>query len=298
MSYSIENYAMRAVSIPDFIDTLKSDVSVPINKSGIYVILDDKFRKLCELHMPQSFRESEYGSAELIADNGFLETTSFSFKGPLCAFTAVIASACGLSDSTFYSSPDNYIANLPMTMKGDMRIFPSKMIAISLNGEKIKETLVYFPSNSVLHCLVCFLSAKNLLSVVSSTDAKFSLIVPCLKTSLKLLLKGHHNSLKKDNHAIYAHEYWMWFLIDAFLESKDCYQTTEVLSSNFGSVIDCGGMKENVPYISIGSISSYDENGWDDPADSTPEVVSKIRTALFGKKSKIAFEKFTPQFGG
>ena len=297
MSYSIENYAMRAVSIPDFIDSLKSGISVPINKSGIYVILDDKFRKLCELHMPQSFRESECGSAELIEENGFRETTSFSFKGPSCAFTAVIASACGLSDSSFYSSPDGYIARLPVNMKGDMQIFPSNMIAISLNGKQIKGALVYCPEHSVLHCLVCFLSSQNLLSVVSRDDTKFSLI-PCLKTSLKLLLKSHHYSLGKDNNTIYAYEYWMRFLIDAFLESRECYQTIEVLSSNFGSVIDYGGMRENVPYISIGSISSYDENGWDDPADSEPEVVSKIRTALFGKKSKIEFEKFTPQFGG
>lgn len=297
MSYDITNYAMRAVSIPDFLNALKPGVSVPINKYGIYVMLDDKFKKLCELHMPKSFRESEYGTAKLIADNGFYETTSFNYTGPVCAFTAVIASACGLSDSMFYS-PDNYTWNLPMTMKGDMRIFPSKMMPILLNGKQIKDTLVYIPGNSVLQCLVCFLSAKNILTVVSSDDENLSLIVPCLKTSLELLCKGHHNSLGTDNSAIYAHEYWMWFLIDAFLESKECYQRIEVLSSNHGAVHDYGGMKKDVPYICIDGISSYDENGWDDPADSKPEVVDEIRTALFGKKSKIAFEKFTPQFGG
>jgi hypothetical protein len=297
MSYDITNYAMRAVSMPDFLNALKAGVSVPIIKYGIYVMLDDKFKKLCELHMPKIFRESEYGTAKLIADNGFLETTSFDYPGPLCAFAAVIASACGLSDSTFYS-PDNYTWNLPMTLKDDVLIFPSKMMTILLNGKQIKDTLVYIPGHSALQCFACFLSAKNILSVVSSNDENFSLSVPCLKTSLELLCKGHHNALGQDNSVIHSHMYWMWFLIDAFLKSKECYQSIEVLSSIYGDVHDYGGMKKDVPYLCIDGISSYDENGWDDPADSKPEVVDEIKTALFGKKSKIAFEKFTPKFGG
>ena len=118
--------------------------------------------------------------------------------------------------------------------------------------------------------------------------------VSCLKTSLENLFRAHQNS----GVGHYALEDWMAFLVMAFLQSNNCYIRIGAVSTYHGDVLDYGGMKEHIPYISIGDLEEYNEDGWYDPKEKMRWVVKEFKSILIGKKSKIVFDTFTPQFGG
>ena len=295
MSYDVTNYAMRAVSVPDILNAIKPGVSFPIMDAGIYVIIDEKFSKLCELHMPKCIREPEEGFVKHISDNKSYITSEYitELAAPL-AFSAVIASACGICDPAFYST-DKRDLNLPMSLKGEMKIYPCMMIGFTLNEVALNDTVVFVPERTVLKCMASFLGKKNMLTVVPCDyHTNKPLKVSCLKTSLENLFRAHQNS-GVDHYAL---EDWMAFLVMGFLQSNNCYIHIGAVSTYHGDVLDYGGMKEHIPYISIGDLEEYNEDGWYDPKEKMRWVVKEFKSILIGKKSKIVFDTFTPQFGG
>jgi hypothetical protein len=56
-------------------------------------------------------------------------------------------------------------------------------------------------------------------------------------------------------------------------------------------------MLSNIPYVSIGGLESYDEDGWTNPRDGDSDYVRDLERAIVQDSGK-EFAVFTPQFGG
>lgn len=301
MSYGTTNYAMLAIPVPDIIEALPRGISFQLQKDGVFVMLDKKFARLCKTNLPETFKHSKYASTKQIAADGFLEARGVSLTGPTCAFTGVIASAAGICDPTFFKEEFGLPINLKEGTSDETIIFPGTIVKFIINGSAINGTFMRIRFGTVLCSLVMALGSQKKLSVASSYDDGFSMKIACLKTALMRLYEGHKTKAEIQGYDVaYGYEYWMNFLIAAFMESRkftDTYRI-EVLSTYYGDPIDCGGMEKGVPYLSIGGLQAYDENGWDDPRKSEPDMVKKVKILLLGGKSKKNFAKFTPQFGG
>ena len=301
MSYETTNYAVLAIPVSDIIEALPRGISFQLQKDGVFVMLDKKFARLCKTNLPGIFKHSKHASTKQIAADGFLEARGVSFTGPTCAFTGVIASAAGISDPTYFKEEFHLPINLKEGASDETIIYPGTIVEFIINGSAVKNAFIRIRFGAVLYSLVMALRSQKKLSVISSCDDGFSMKIACLKTALIRLYEGHKRKAEIQGYEVaYGYEYWMHFLIAAFLESRKFTDThrIEVLSTYYGDPIDCGGMEKGEPYLSIGGLQAYDENGWDDPRKSKPDLVKEIKKLLLGGKTKKNFAKYTPEFGG
>jgi hypothetical protein len=100
----------------------------------------------------------------------------------------------------------------------------------------------------------------------------------------------------------YGIEEWINIFISKYLEARDCFSFTSIVSTAYGSIIrhgKSGGMLDGVPYIVFGEMQDYDiddEDSWTDPRKEDPEAAQQLRDCLLGSDQSHDWEKLTPEF--
>ena len=283
----MSNYATLAISVPDFLEELKPGITFPLSYQGTYLKLDDKFSGFYKIYRPESLPSmGEVADFSEIAESGFLEKSNS--RGPdrvSASFSAAIIRAAGITDPVFFQD----FSFFPNLMK-DLVFFPCKSVPFVCNGSPVKETFCCLPSG-VLASLAQGLGALNKLTILEADYDSFPLSVACLRSGVEGLLRGHSQTESGD-----SYEYWIQVLVNQYLQSRDCWRDVEVISSRWSDDwADLGGLKKDVPYISLGGLQEYNEDGWSDPRETNPDMVDEVSTILLGKKSKKKFGKFTPE---
>ena len=288
------SYTMLAISVPDIVEALPQGLSLPIKTSGLFAMLDEKFTTLCKTNMPDIFRESKYTSANNIAEDWFLDARDWIKLGPSSAFTSVITSAAGIEDPVFYND-GQLLFNLSQSTDSKIVIFPCQTLKFLMKGEAIKHAFMKIPERTALYSLAKGLGAQNKLTIVEAKPLK----VECLKTALETLCDEYNKRVKYSCGLASGLDYWILLLISSYLEKQKFSDTNllNVYSTYYGDIINCGGMVKGIPYLSIGDLAARDDESWDDPRESGPDLVKEIQAILLGQESnKYKFERFNPDF--
>jgi len=311
MSYDINNYAMLAISLPDFLETLKKDISVPLETYRDFVLIDKKIDGLL-IDLPESFKDSEFATSSKIADEGFTECTDnwrFDGKGPKGTFIASLLAATGISEPIFFDSEKCNLVSFQLTH--NIEILPKILIKHLSSENKLKcETLASLKKdrlNDVLSAVANCLYNLGKINLVKGSvedengNDKFTFTIPCIKSAIEDLYFLYKEELKQNsdsyNSKIDSIHFWMQYVINMYVGSLGYDEELEVVSTNKGFVHNSGGMLSNIPYISIGGLESYDEDGWSNPRDGDSDYVRDLERAIVQDSGK-EFAVFTPQFGG
>jgi hypothetical protein len=315
MSYDITNYAMLAISLPDFIETLNKDIKIPLETNADYVVLDKKFDVLLK-ESPEAIRNSEFDTAAKIADLGFTETNGHSYKGPKIALISALPSGAGLSNPIFFDSES---CNLVSHMAWKPKIFPRVLLKHLSSEKKLDcESLVLLGGDRLNDVLAMISTCLYKLGKINLVDGKvkdengfdlededgntiYTFTIPCFKTAIEDLFSLYKDTVKEKTGShlgkLDAIHYWMQYIINLYVGTLGFDEEMEVESTNFGVVHDFGGMEEDIPYISIRGLQSYDEDGWTNPRDEDSDFVRDLENAIVQDSGK-EFSVFTPQFGG
>jgi hypothetical protein len=301
MSYDISNYAMMAISLPEYIDTLKEGVSVEFDSDREFVLLDQKFQELIDKNLPELFKDTEFVKISNIAE-GYSEWRgrsggSYSYRGPRAVCAATIMAAAGIKDPVFFEHGLDLVSNIG----NDSYIIPKTLVKhLHKTAASDCETLLGLDSSSPICKLGLALAKLDKINIIHGcNDGKYTFKIPCIKSAIQDLFdlyKGLNTSDYFDNR-YYGIEYWIQALIDTLLVQSDIDASLSITSTHYGAAHDLGGMEDNTPYVVYGEMESYDENGWENPRDDDPESFDEVTQVILGNSGK-EFRLYTPQFGG
>jgi hypothetical protein len=302
MSYDITNYAMLAISLPEFLETIDQGIELEFDTDREFLLLDETFDDLIKANIPDSFKDSKYLTSKDIAESGYEEYRGhrgggYSHKGPRAVCAATIVAAAGIKDPVFFD--DNLW--LISTFANDTYVLPKVLMKHLVSKEKMKcESLFGMKNGAPIAKIAIGLSKIKKINFVSGEkDEKYTFTIPCIKAALEDLLKAHQE-LEATNyydHRYYGLEYWIEILVDTYIRKFDIDANLGVVSTHYGVVHDHGGMEGDVPYVVYGDLESYDEDGWNNPREEDPEAFDDTAFAILGDSGK-EFRVFTPQFGG
>ena len=301
MSYTINNYCFLGIPVSEIVNNLNPSIAICTGNSGIYVVIDKRFVALAD-GVENFSRNWKCSSVDRMVSEGFFDFPERSKEGANALFCRALLMTAGITDSKFYEGWNNLLNSLV----SDIIIIPFDVIPIEINGKICESGLVHVENSFLINLVTCFAENSRLTIVNPSQDCNKQnpVKVSCLKTALHNLLKIH-SDLKEESinedasmRKIYSIEAWMHYLLDMYLESKDCYCDIRVASTYYGNVHRLGGMEPKVPYVVFGLMQSYDEDGWNNPRKSDPETLMQARDCLLGETSSGDWVKFTPQFGG
>lgn len=305
MSYEISNGAFLGIPLREVVKALSPSIKVSLKTGGLYVLVDDKLKKLAEAADISSFGESWYcKSIDDMVRFGFFGP-EINGKGPSAFFAKLLLTASGLSRPIFFSDSR---FDLCACLSDRFLILPK--IPLTIRGRSTRRDLVEVRSQP-LQTLCRALAAEGTISVVDPQEdwANPPVGVACLKKALHILIKAHASLGEIGNtgrimgeyprSAAFGAERWMSLLLNRYLEGFGDSYTVAVVSTYCGDVVhDCGGMNDGEPYVAYHGIEYYDEEGWDDPRDYAPDSVRVVRDLLLGSTSGGDWQKLTPQFGG
>lgn len=315
MSYDIRNYAMLAMSLPDFIGTLKKDIKVPIETDADFVALDKKFDDLLK-ESKNVLGDSEFVTTSKIADAGFSESSSHSNEGPKKALITSLLMGAGINNPIFFDWEN---CNLVSKLAWNIKIFPRVLIKHLHSEKKVEcESLVLLGGDSLNDFLAIISTCLYKIGKINLVTGKpkdeygydlkdengdriYTFTIPCFKTAIEDLFSLYKETLKEKTGSHLAkldaiHD-WMQFIIKLYVGTLGFDEELEVISTNYGSVHDFGGMEEDIPYVSIRGLQQYDEDGWTNPREDDAEFVSDLENAIV-QDSGREFAVYTPQFGG
>jgi len=303
MSYDISNYAMLAISLPEFLETLDSGISIEFDSSREFLILDQKFDDLINTNLPESFKDSTYLTSKEIAESGYSEYRgrrggSYSYKGPRAVCAATMLASAGIKESVFFDDELGLISKLA----DETYVLPKVLMKHMVSKENIScESLLGMESRSPISQIALGLSKIDKINIISGLiEGVYTFTIPCIKTALQDLLKAHQELEATNNFdpRYYGLEYWMEMLVDSYKTELDIDADLGVVSTHYSDVHNYGGMEANIPYIAYGGhLDYYDEDGWNNPRDDDPEAFEEAARAILGDSGK-EFRVYTPQFGG
>jgi len=302
MSYDITNYAMLAISLPEFLETIDVGITLEFDSDREFLLLDEKFNNLIELTIPESFNNSEYLTSSKIVESGYSEYRgnrggSYSYKGPRAICAASMLAAAGIKDPVFF---DDELA-LVSKLAEEIYVMPKILMKHLISEKNIScESLLGMKRRTPLSQIALGLSEIEKVNLVhGENQGNYTFTIPCIKTALQDILKVHQELETTNNFdsRFYGLEYWIEVLVDIYIRKLDIDADLGVVSTHYSDVHDYGGMEANIPYIVYGDLESYDEDGWNNPRDEDPEAFDETAKAILGDSGK-EFRLFTPQFGG
>jgi hypothetical protein len=306
MSYDIDNYAMLAISLPDFLDTLNKGTSVTFETSKDFILLNKKFNDLLK-NLPDSIKESGYVNCSKIADDGFIDADGYSYRGPKGAVTAALLVAAGITNPIFLAPENELITYLSR----NIQIFPRILIQHLRTDRELEcESMVLLGNdrlNDALAMISICLSKLAKLNVIDGKvkdedgNYKFTFTIPCIKSAIEDLYSLYKEEIKTNNTTynkkLSALLFWLKELAILYVGSLGYEVDLEVVDTNWNNVHRHGGMEDNIPYVSFGGLYIIDEDGWNNPRDDDPEFQAQLENAIVRDSGK-EFSVFTPQFGG
>tara|TARA_R110000850_G_scaffold259405_1_gene386275 strand:- start:1331 stop:2269 length:939 start_codon:yes stop_codon:yes gene_type:complete len=312
MSYDIRNFAFLGYPVKDFLEKI-SETDVPIIEDLNYLVLDEKFEQAMA-GLPQDMQSVGGFSIESIVKKGPSEIGGFPKEnGPVSIVVATILSAAGVSDELLGNNEIR--SELINALFSDVFVLPTDIIDYKYKGEGLPGNgAVQIGDNAVIRALLKGLASSEritLLEGVTQDDDYNDVQNLCIhnfRASMERLLgrepSSRHDTLPEDLMATFLNQFIK--PLEVFVEELGEWTwDVGVVSTRYGDVHSPGGMESGELYLVISDQGScdlggfaYDEDGWDDPRESSPEMVEKMKEMLFGEDSDIEFQVYRPQFGG
>ena len=301
---------------------------------SMFVLLDEKFEELVRQANLNS-KLCNCPSFDAMLSNGYLDA-DVEFRGrfnpnvgrrpkegPNSFLARTILMAAGVRDASFYESGFGQAGDCFSLLKNvtgrtdcldGVKIFPCNTIRIDVNAKPCPGLAVV--KDPLLQPFVESFAANGTLNVLDPGQARKTVTVPCLKSALGDLLEIHEAvpEAERDYEAIryraHALELWMHYLLDSYLESRECFCNIRVQSTYAGSALaDKGGMRAGKPYVIWGEglypYGEDDEKGWSDPREQEdddgcvpPKKLLQAREILLGAKSSGDWVSLHPTFLG
>lgn len=294
---------MLAVPLSDFVEHLNKDVVVKhVTTEGLYVVIDDLFASNADHHLIDEIKQyGRFSNGHDLISKGWHSHQSE------CAFAGIIAHMAGIVRPEFYED------SLPGYWHDGVRFLPPGIFEIEEQKSGVRLVLVCpdpeYQSSAFVK-IVSTLGRIGEIKVIPTPatfdengNPVFPASCPCLKSALELLIRLGDEALEAARHPsdarekICACDWWVKFLINAFLKQNGSQDEIDIVSNNTDDMVDLGNMVDNMRYLAFG-YSSYDEDGWDDPRTNDPKGFAKAKRILFGPGNKKRFEKYSFQSGG
>lgn len=315
MSYEIDNYAMLAISLPDFLDTLKKGICVTVETNKDFILLDSKFDDLLK-NIPDSIKESGYVNSSKVADDGFTERDyRCSPKGPKVAVAASLMVATGINNPIFLDPNNNLVTHLARTIQ----IFPRVLFKHLKTDKELEcESIIELGNDRFNDSLTMISICLSKIGKINFVDGKvknengydfkdenghikFTFTIPCIKSAIEDLYSMYKEEVKAKSGPYHEKlediHFWLSKIVNLYVGNLGYEVDLEVVSTNWANVHRHGGMEEDVPYVSFGGLFIIDEDGWKNPRDDDPEFQAELENAIVQDSGK-EFSVFTPQFGG
>lgn len=308
MSYDITNYAFLGYPVKDFLEKI-SETDVPILEDKIYLVLDDKFEKAMEC-LPEDLRTRNDSNIDFIVKIGPSEIHNPPKQdGPTSKIVTAILSASGISNELL--GDVDFRSELVESLHRELFVLPTDLIEYRYAGDELPGYgAVEIGENPLMQTLVKGLANLGRLTVLEGVtqDEDWNEVPNLSIHNFKSTLEG---LVEKR-----ASEDLVSVLLNQFIKPRETFVEeldewtwdVGVVSTRYGDVHSLGGMESRELYLTISDFApqvlgdfggfAYDEDGWEDPRETNPEMVEKMKEILFGEGSDVEFQVYTPQFGG